>query len=678
MKKNKSFKSQKAGRDSHRETKPPKPVEAAAWYKKLVQLLVVTCILIITYICFSPALTNKKEFTNWDDNGYVLEQPLVKSLSNENIKTLFKPETQVMLNYHPLTMISLALNYQSSKLKAKPYALTNVLIHLLNTFLVFVLLFKLSNKKFWVGAIGSLWFGIHPMHVESVAWIAERKDVLYGFFFLLSCIAYLKYLETKKWVHLALVFVLFVLSCLSKAMAVPLPLVLLLIDFFYQRKINLKTIAEKIPFLIVAILAGYNAVNIQSHGAIAEYHVFTTLQRFMFAAYGFIMYWWKLFLPINLSAFYPYPMLDENQNLPLIFNLAPVLALILVLAPAWILYKRNNKETFRLFVFGMGFFILMVALVLQFISVGVVIMADRYSYLPYVGAFFIIGTLLNEGLQKKQTKIITAAGTVAFSVFLIVVCYNRVKVWNNSEVLWTDVINQYPYEIEQTGNVIKVKQAGVETAYKNRGNYYREHGMMDKAFEDYNMLVQVNAKDPGAFSNMGNMYALRKEFPKSLEMYSKSIERDSTNFDTYVNRGITLSTMDEHRKALGDFNKALALKPGTEHLYEKIAFENMKLRNFEQCISICTDLLAKNTGNVYAFFYRGIASANTGKITQAISDLQNTISLKPDHSEAWFNLAVLYNQTGNFKEALNAAQKAKSLNYPVNEGFLTELTAKAK
>src|SRR5687767_14123482 len=340
---------QKETKQPSKEAKQAKPAPAKAWYKNTMQLVVVLVILLITYICFSPALTDKKEFTNWDDPGYVVEQPLAKSLSKENINTLFKPSTQVMLNYHPLTMITLAMNYSSSELNAKPYAITNVIIHILNTFLVFYFLYLMSRKKFWVGALGALWFGIHPMHVESVAWIAERKDVLYCFFFLLSCITYIRYLETRKIALLFAVFVFFVLSCLSKAMAVPLPLVLLLIDFYFQRKINLKVIAEKIPFLAVAVWIGWNATQIQADQAIADYGTFTTLQRLMFASYGFMMYWAKLILPLKLSAFYPYPALGEDGGIPLIYNVAPLIALAIAAIPFWILYKRENKELFRVY-----------------------------------------------------------------------------------------------------------------------------------------------------------------------------------------------------------------------------------------------------------------------------------------------------------------------------------------
>lgn len=658
--------------------KETKIKQAVAWYKNTQQLAIVAAILIITYICFYPALSIKKEFTNWDDPGYVTEQTLVKSLSAENIKTLFKPTTEVMLNYHPLTMISLAINYKYSGLKIKSYIYTNIFIHLFNTFLVFIFIYFLSQKRFWAGAIAALWFGVHPMHVESVAWIAERKDVLYCFFFLLSCITYLRYLETKKWTYLIGVFLLFVLSCLSKAMAVPLPLVLLLIDYYRQRKIDAKAILEKVPFLLLALWIGYNATVIQSAGAIADYHIFSTLQRLMFASYGFMMYWVKLFAPVSLSAFYPYPNLDANGGIPLLYNIAPLIVIVMISVPAWILYKIKNKELLRVYIFGMGFFMLMVSLVLQFISIGAAIMADRYSYLPYIGAFFIIGILANNGLENKKTRLLTIIALLAFSAGFVGKCYSRVKVWTNNEVLWTDVIEKYPFKITQTGNVIRVEQKGVETAYKNRGNYYREKGLMDKAFDDYNILVQALSADAGVYSNMGNMYAMRQQYDKSLEMYSKAIELNPNVFDTYMNRGITYSTMGNHQEALNDFTSALKINPNVQQLYINIASEKLNLQRYDECISDCNSILARNPNEPYTYFYRGTCYVNLGKLPEAIADLQKSLSINATNGNAWFNLSYTLNLTGDYKAALNAAQKAKELHYAVDENYLNGLMQKNK
>jgi protein O-mannosyl-transferase len=295
------------------------------------------------------------------DKAHPKVQPQITKLDAEHLKTMFSPSNPVSLNYHPLTMFSLAVNYSFSKLNTYGYFFTNILFHLLNTLLVFIFLYRLSGKKFWVGAVSALLFGIHPMHVESVAWASERKDVLYCFFFLASCITYLSYLETKQVKYIVYCFVLFLLSCLSKAMAIPLPLVLVLIDFYRQRQFTFKTIAEKIPFFALTLVFGLLALNIQSKEAIADFQVFTLPQRFMFAAYGFMMYWVKLFVPWKLSAFYNYPSLD---GVTLVYQAAPLIVLLLVLGPAFYFYKKN-RDHFRVWVFGMGFFIAMVAMVLQ-------------------------------------------------------------------------------------------------------------------------------------------------------------------------------------------------------------------------------------------------------------------------------------------------------------------------
>ena len=331
--------------------------------------------LLITFICFSPALSSKKEFTNWDDPVYVIEQKLITNLSVDNVKAMFSVHNDVSLNYHPLTVLSLAVNYHFSKLKPFGYFLTNIFIHLLNTLLVFVFIRKLLSRSFSsitaseakhtlssdgllrrsppgndkliiASAIAALLFGIHPMHVESVAWAAERKDVLYCFFFLSSSLVYINYLETKKIGLLIGCFILFVCSCLSKAMATPLPLILILLDFYYRRKITWQTIAEKIPFLLFALWIGITAVHIQSKEALADFKIFTLAQRIMFASYGFVMYWVKFFIPVSLSTFYPYPSLIDG-HVPILYYFMPFVAVAIIAIPLFIAYNKN-KFIFRL------------------------------------------------------------------------------------------------------------------------------------------------------------------------------------------------------------------------------------------------------------------------------------------------------------------------------------------
>jgi Tfp pilus assembly protein PilF len=660
------------------------------WYKDSKKLLFVGLILLATFITYIPALNSLKEFTNWDDPVYVTKQTQIKSLDWSNIKQMFNPSNHVSLNYHPVTMLSLAINHHFSKLNPTSYFLTNIIFHLLNTLLVFIFIYLLTKKKFWIALFSALFFGIHPMHVESVAWISERKDVLYAFFFLLSLISYIKYLDSKKIGLVFLCIIFFILSCLSKAMGVVLPLVLILIDLYYPRKFTWKTLVEKIPFFAVSIWAGMMAINIQSTEAIGKFEIFSLLQRFQFAAYGFLMYWVKLLFPVNLSAFYPYPNLNETGNIPLLHQISPIIALLIIAIPL-IIFLKKDKTKFNIALFGIGFFIATIVLVLQFISVGKAIMADRYSYLPFIGAFFMIFSFANPFIEKQKTKSITIGIILLLALIFSVLSFNRVKVWTNSEKLWTDVIEKYPYKITQSGNVLRVEKVGVITAYINRANYYREHNQMDKAFDDYNILVLANTDEVKAYSNMGNFYGLKLQealqksdipeannmFNKSMEMYSKGLSLEKNNYEIYLNKGISLAIMNKHKEAVESFLISLKINPNQLELYKNLAISYLNLQLNDECIKYCNLYIKTKTDDSDIYFYRGTALLKNGKNQEAIIDYTKATSLNPKFSGAWYNLSVAQNNLGNYKDAFYSANEALKNGYNINKDYLNTLKQKA-
>ena len=273
-------------------------------------------ILLLTFIIYLPSLNNDF-IINWDDAGYIHENEPIKKINSENIKIIF---TQFYKgNYHPLTTLFYAVEYSLVGESPFLYHLNNLVFHLLNVLLLYIFIKKISGKTI-VAAFCALFFGIHPMHVESVAWISERKDVLYTFFFFFSLIMYLKYLDNdsrKKW-HYWLSIFLFILSLLSKSAAVSLPLVLLLIDYYYKRKLNIKTIIiEKIPYFILSIIFGLVAIASQNEtGAIQNLTpLYSIFDRFFIVSYATLIYLIKFFLPVKLSAMYAYPQLI-NGHLP--------------------------------------------------------------------------------------------------------------------------------------------------------------------------------------------------------------------------------------------------------------------------------------------------------------------------------------------------------------------------
>jgi len=624
----------------------------------------IAAILLLTLITLFPVL--QCGFTSWDDPLYVTESSLIRSLSFDNIVRIFSIKEDVAANYHPITILSLAIDYHFSKLNPGTYHFVNLLLHLINTLLVFIFTFKLSKGKIFAAFVCALFFGIHPMHVESVAWISERKDVLYTFFFLLSLLFYLRYNEHKKISLLIVTFLFFFFSVLSKAMAVVLPVVLILIDYYQGRKITMKTLAEKIPFFIISLIFGLLAVNIQSKESIASYETFTIFQRIGFGFYGFFMYIWKLFFPVNLSSFYPYPTLGKEIAFPFSIYLPAAAGFITFLLPVFLFLRRNEK--YKPFIFGSVFYLTTIVFVLQFISVGQVIMADRYSYLSYIGLLFPIGFFL-DNLRKKNPSLkrLIVIGTTLIALFFAYVSHERIKVWNDSDTLWSDVIQKYPYPPWK-----------IEIAYVGRGRYYAENGELEKALSDFNTLLAMETRNAAIYNNLGNIYGAkgqsfqntgdtakaRDAFLKSMEYFSTALSLDSTGVtSTYVNRATAYIFMKEYKLAASDFEKAIQSEPGNINLIEKRAYAYYMSENWPMAIADYTMLISNSTDKTYMFQYRGFAFMNSGKYDEAITDLNVTISREPQNARAYYYLSVCFEKLNRRVEARNNLDKAIQLGY---------------
>lgn len=376
----------------------------SSWYKYVLP----GGILVITFYCFHNSLSN--QFTNWDDAYYITKNLYIQNFSSANLKMmLFHDITNNY--YHPLTMLSLALNYHFAGLSTPSYYLTNIFIHLLNTCLVFWLVILLFNAMvkagyrpvkgiYWLASLSALWHGIHPMHVESVSWISERKDVLYTLFYLAGLISYLFYLKERKINRYLLMVLLFILSLLSKPMAIAFPLSLFAMDFLLKRKNIAGLLIEKIPLLIVSVIGGIVTFKLAAGGgSVTAFSAIPFTYRILFACYGYTMYLVKFLFPFNLSAFYPYPVMGEGIPLPSYFYLMPICAILISLIPFYFKWKKK-ENLYRITLFGLAFYMFNILFVLQFVSAGGVIMADRYSYISYFGLVFMVAYLVNELLSN--------------------------------------------------------------------------------------------------------------------------------------------------------------------------------------------------------------------------------------------------------------------------------------
>lgn len=538
-------------------------------------------ILILTGISFVPMLSNG--FTNWDDDIYVTGNRLLRGPDWNAIFT--GPSAS---NYHPLTIITLAFNYAISGTDPFSYHFINWLLHILNTALVFLFVHKISGKKIYVAAFCSVIFGVHPMHVESVAWVSERKDVLYALFFLLALLQYWSFLETGKRLKLILCFTFFILSLLSKPAAIILPIVLYLLDYWHNRKFDGKVWAEKIPFFILSIAFGFITISVQSADAIAGFDIYPLWVRFFFGCYTLMIYTTRFFVPYPLSTFHPYPPVDS-------LGLAVYLSPVFVIALLFLLWLKRRD---RLIVFSLSFFIANLILVLQIITIGLTIVSERYTYIPYIGLSFLTGMWLNRYLDSSAKKFIMAVPFIIGIVFAFI-SFQRTKVWKDGDTLWADVIKKYPdaatprsnhanylkkmagmpeyrsretellqNALEDCNIAIKLKPTHIK-AYENRQNIYLMLKKDSLAMADAETLLKLEPSNAAAFYTKGFAYMRFNMFDSSLFWYNKSIGANP-NADWVLNaRGTLLFNFKRTSEGLTDFTKAVELNPLGEYFYNR-------------------------------------------------------------------------------------------------------------
>ena len=488
----------------------------------------------------------KSEFTNCDDEYYIINNQLLRG---PDWKGIFSE--QVLGNYHPLTILSYAFNYAVSGLNPFSYFLVNYLFHIVNTLLVFYFIWNISGKNKFIAAFVALVFGVHPMHVESVAWVAERKDVLYTFFFLLSLIQYWRFLSDGKRSHFWICFIFFVLSLLSKPAAIILPLILLLLDYWKGRPITFKVIAEKIPFFLLSFLFGIITVKIQSPTAMAGLHVFTITDRLFFACYVLMIYFIRFFVPHPLSAFHPFPA-SGNLGWPVLISPLFVVAMMAIL---W--FMRKNKVV----VFGILFYVINLLLVLQIISIGLTIVSERYTYVPYIGLAFMVAMLVSR-IKFVRRKAILAVAAI-FIVGMGIISYQRTYVWRNSGTLWTDALKTYPT---------------TPYARTNRANYLSKLALRPDqkpfadsiykvAFEDCAIALSVKPNHAPAFEYRGLMYVDRQQFKEALADANELIRLKPDSRIAYDIRATCYYKFNEPAKALADYDKCVSLKPDDHRSY---------------------------------------------------------------------------------------------------------------
>jgi protein O-mannosyl-transferase len=585
------------------------------------------CILIVfVLLAFGSGFSNG--FVYWDDPLYVLDNQLIQIPSFSNLIKLLTVECA--LNYHPLTLASFWLNSALFGKEAPSFIVINVLIHLINTILVFRFSQLLTKKNILISFLIALFWGIHPMHVESVIWISERKDVLYTMFFFIACIQYVKYLENNEQKRIVYCFVFFVLSCLSKGMAVVLPVVLLLIDYWFGKGfLTAKNILPKIPFFITALLFGVLAIHIQGGGDlggriekmsmdVALGNTYTIIERFKFGFYGFLVYLYKFFIPINQHNFYGYPDKDNSNNF--IYVISPIVSLLII---GGILFSYHKK---KVLFFGGIFFCFTIFLVLQFITVGQAIVSERYTYIPYFGILFSVFCWLDELIERK--KLILFGGMVVAMIFTYLT-HKQTLVYKNTETLF---LNSYQYE---------PKSLVVNEAITNN---YGRIGDLDGVIKYGEIALTNGLNSPMIGLALGNAHSLKGDFQKSFEFFQKAIDSSPENQKLllYKNRAFAYARAGLFNEAAKDYTKVLELDKANSATYLALrANTYLKANKFKEANADYNYIITNNLATDTTYNSRAVVRFNLGNRDGAIEDLKMALKLNPNYGEARSNLEKL-------------------------------------
>ncbi|MDP1623660.1 MAG: tetratricopeptide repeat protein [Bacteroidales bacterium] len=594
-----------------------------------MDFILLAIVVLVTFAIYTPVLHH--QFTNWDDNDYVTENPYIRSLSPANLEYIFtKP---IALNYHPLTILSLALNYRVSGAEPFSYFLVNILLHLFNTLLTLYLAFLLLDRNKVLALFVAAIFAVHPMHVESVAWISGRKDVLYTFFFLGGMITWIKFITKRSRYLYLLALILFAFSGLSKPSSVVFPLILLAVDFLYQRKFNLLLIVEKVPFIAISIGIGLATLHAQEDKSIVALSQYNAVQQFLFASFGFFIYIFKLLIPAGLSALHPVPVFNTSLDMPWVYYFAPLFNIALVGV------VLNSLRYTRILFFGLLFYFLNILLTLQFMQIGSAVIAERYTYVSYIGLLVGMAWLMNRFVvSKKVNKSYLYIIMVLFFGMMSIISIQRVAVWRNSETLWTDVIEKYPKS---------------HTAYNNRGYYYVNENMLEEALPDFTKSLELLPAFVDALNNRGSLYRLLNQPRKAIDDYNQALSMAPDHVKALSGRGNAYATLGVLDSALMDFNTAYQINPDLAASLGDRGALFFRLGQYEKAIEDCTRKIVVDPSNTGAYLNRGVSYSSLQKWEMAIQDFTTVLNATVDNPDVYEWRGVAYTSIGSLQLAIN-------------------------
>jgi tetratricopeptide (TPR) repeat protein len=655
--------------------------------------LICALLLGLTAAAFYPVLYNG--LINLDDPSYVaLNRNVQQGLTWNSVKWAFT--TVDAANWHPVTWLSHMLDYQLYGEKVWGHHLSSLVLHCLNTLMLFLVLLRMTRTwlpSFLVAAL----FGVHPLHVESVAWVAERKDVLSAFFFILTLRAYAKYVHWRRatpskesgreplhrakraWVWYLLTLVLFILGLLSKPMLVTLPVVLLLLDFWPLHRLELKTLpsefrllfpvlVEKIPFFLLATASCIVTLFAQRAGGIVVSTGGAALTgRAGNALVSYVRYLGKLFWPVKLAIFYPLP-----DHWPVGTVVAAALVLLAISALALWLLRRAPY-----FAVGWCWFIATLLPVIGLVQVGHQAIADRYTYIPSIGVFLVVAWATcaiagrwfpasEEPARAERSPI--AAGPTLFAAAGGALLLGCVLLTRQQLGYWKDSESLLRHSLSVTENNAFTRET--------LGLALRIQGRLDESTAEMREAIRLSPNYAEAYRDLGYNLTLTTSLAEGIRCLRTALRLAPYLSRTHKQLGLALQREGRRDEALVQFQQELEINPKDAEAHNGLGASLLGFGRLDEAISEFSAALQLDPAYAEAHSNLGIALCRKGNWAGGIAQFESALHWTPDYAEAHNNLAVALVRTGRRVEAIHHFEQALKIrpNYPGAEQQLQALT----
>jgi tetratricopeptide (TPR) repeat protein len=582
-----------------------------------------------------------------DDDQYLVENRLVQNPSWASAKRflteVLEPST-VRGYYHPLAMISLMLDVTmgGGVDNLKPFHCTSLFLHVVNSLLVAVFLYLLFGRPL-PAAMASLLYGVHPITIESVVWVSERKTLLAAFFALWCLIFYVRLVRKRNWWYGVVCLVMYVLSLLSKPSIIGMPVLLLLLDWWPLRRLGRKTVLEKLPLFIIAGVGAVVTFASQSRSASVTLPGESGLVRILFIfCHNIIFYLKNIVWPVSLSWYYPFPEPFNLSHPQVVFGVIGTCVLIaaLLISLRWT----------RGLLMGWLFFFAAIFPTLGVIGFHPMIAADRHMYFPMVGfllpvgwlfSWFWSGEFVKFGKAARQIILVSAVVLLATSEFVLTRLYL---------VYWRDSESVYKYMLEFSPDVAIL--------HNNLGNVLKGSGKIDEAVEHFTKALKLKPDSAEAHNNLGSALGKLGKVDEEIVHYKKALELKPDFPAAHYNLATVLANQGKTDEAIAEYLQALRFRPDDIDALSNLGFALAERGDFGEAIEYYKKALELEPDNVIAHGRLGLALAGAGGLDEAIKEFRIVLSARPEDAEMHRNLGILLERKGKTAEAIKSYRTA--------------------